>query len=95
VFTIVSLPSSEPRESESERKVFTTRVLVYLTLVQWVNATYNGKFQNTFVCAFDQQSPRISAYNIHEWIHNTLCLRESETVMIEIDGPQATCVHKI
>jgi hypothetical protein len=47
-----------------------------------------GERQNTLVCAFDQQSPRISAYDIHEWIQDTLCLRESEVVMIHIDGPR-------
>jgi hypothetical protein len=47
-----------------------------------------GERQNTFVCAFDPQSPRISAFDIHEWIHNTLCLRESEVVMIQIDSPK-------
>jgi hypothetical protein len=45
-----------------------------------------GEGQNTFVCAFDPQSPRISAYEIHEWIYETLCLRESEVNMIQIDG---------
>jgi hypothetical protein len=45
-----------------------------------------GESQNTLFCAFDQQSPRISAYDIHEWIHDTLCLRESEVVIIQIDG---------
>jgi hypothetical protein len=47
-----------------------------------------GERQKTFVCAFDPQSPRISAYEIHEWIYDTLCLRESEVVIIQIDGPK-------
>jgi hypothetical protein len=47
-----------------------------------------GERQNTLFCAFDQQSPRISVYDIHEWIDDTLCLRESEVVMIQIDGPK-------
>jgi hypothetical protein len=46
-----------------------------------------GERQNTLVCAFDQQSPRVSAYDIHEWIHD-MFLRESEVVMIQVDGPK-------
>jgi hypothetical protein len=45
-----------------------------------------GERQNTFVCAFDPQTPRISSYEIHEWIYETLCLRESEVNTIQIDG---------
>ena len=44
--------------------------------------------QNTFVSAFHQHSPRITAYYIHEWIHETLCLRENEVAMIQMDGPR-------
>jgi hypothetical protein len=47
-----------------------------------------GERQNTFVFAFDPQSPRISACERHEWIQDTLCLRESEVVMIQIDSPK-------
>ena len=36
--------------------------------------------QNTFVCPFEPQSPQISAHEIHVWIYETLCLRESELV---------------
>ena len=42
--------------------------------------------QNTIVCAFDQRNPRITAYNIHEWIHEKLRLEEDEISMIQIDG---------
>jgi len=44
--------------------------------------------QNTLVCAFDQHSPRITAYDIHEFIYDTLCLREDEVAMIQIDDPR-------
>jgi len=47
-----------------------------------------GFRQNTFVCAFDPQSPRISAFEFHEWIKETLCLLESEVRLIQIDGPK-------
>ena len=42
--------------------------------------------QYTLVCAFDMHSPRISAYDIHEWIYVTMCLQESEVAMVQIDG---------
>jgi len=44
--------------------------------------------QNTIVCAFDQRSPRLTAYHIHEWIHEKLKLEEDEISMIQIDGPR-------
>jgi hypothetical protein len=54
-----------------------------------------GECQNTFVCAFDPQGPRISAYEIHEWLYETLCLRESEVKMIQIDGPKRHVYIKV
>jgi hypothetical protein len=44
--------------------------------------------QNTIVCMFDIKSPRISAFNIHEWILETLKLAEEDLCMIQIDGPR-------
>jgi hypothetical protein len=44
--------------------------------------------QNTMVCIFDMRSPRISAYQIHEWIFETLKLEENDLYMIQIDGPK-------
>ena len=40
----------------------------------------------TLVCIFDPRSPRISAYNIHEWIHDSLRLVEEDIQMIQVDG---------
>jgi hypothetical protein len=54
-----------------------------------------GERQNKFVCAFDPQSPRTSAYEIHEWIYETLCLRESEVNMIQIDGHKRHVYMKV
>jgi len=42
----------------------------------------------TLVCIFDLRSPRISAYNIHEWIHDSLQLVEGDIQMIQVDGPR-------
>jgi hypothetical protein len=44
--------------------------------------------QNTIVCMFDIKSPRISAFNIHEWIFETLKLVVEDLYMIQIDGPR-------
>ena len=44
------------------------------------------KRQQTIVCAFDQRSPRVSAFDVHEWIYETLHLQEHEEVMIQIVG---------
>jgi len=43
---------------------------------------------NTLACIFDARSPRISAYNIHEWIHDNLRLAEEDVQMIQVDGPK-------
>ena len=38
------------------------------------------------VCIFDPTSPRISAYEIHEWIHEQIQISEQSLTMIQIDG---------
>jgi len=47
-----------------------------------------GERQNTTVCAFDLKSPRISVYEIHEWIYEQLKLEDNEVLMVQIDGSQ-------
>ena len=54
-----------------------------------------GERQNMSVCAFDPQSPRICAYEIHEWIYETLCLHESEVNMIQIERPKRHVYIKV
>ena len=44
--------------------------------------------QDTIVRAFDQRSPRITAFHIREWIYETMQLEEDEIRMIQIDGPR-------
>jgi hypothetical protein len=41
---------------------------------------------NTVVCSFDLSSPRITAYEIHEWIFAVLRILEHNVQMIQIDG---------
>ena len=42
--------------------------------------------RNTTVCSFEPESPRISAFEIHEWIHDILRITEQKVNMIQIDG---------
>jgi len=51
--------------------------------------------QTTTVCIFDPKSPRITAYHIHEWIHEKLKLLEDEVRMIQIDGPRRRVYIKL
>ena len=45
-----------------------------------------SKRRNTLVCCFDPASPRISAFDIHEWIHSQLQVAEQSVLLIQIDG---------
>jgi hypothetical protein len=47
-----------------------------------------GERKHTIVCIFDPKSPRITAFNIHEWISETLQLEQDDLSMIQIDGPR-------
>jgi hypothetical protein len=44
--------------------------------------------ENTIVCTFDPQSPRITAYDIHEWIYETMHLEGTDVAMVQVDGPR-------
>jgi len=48
--------------------------------------------ENALVCAFDPQSPRITAYNIHEWIYETMHLERTDVAMVKVDGPRRKCI---
>ena len=41
---------------------------------------------NTLVCSFDPASPRINAWDIHEWINDALRIPEQDVQLIQIDG---------
>ena len=47
------------------------------------------------VCTFDVASPRITAYDIHEWIHDTLRIPEKTLNMIQTDGPKRQAYIKL
>jgi hypothetical protein len=42
--------------------------------------------QNKIVCSFDQRGPRLSAFEIHEWIGETMALNEDEILLVQVDG---------
>jgi hypothetical protein len=42
--------------------------------------------RNTLVCCFDPTSPRLTAFDIHEWIHSQLRVSEHSVIMNQIDG---------
>ena len=41
---------------------------------------------NTIVCNSGSASPKITVFDIHEWIHNTFRILEQNVTMIQIDG---------
>jgi hypothetical protein len=42
--------------------------------------------KHTVVCIFDPNSPRIPAFEIHEWIYEQLHISERSLTMVQIDG---------
>jgi hypothetical protein len=42
--------------------------------------------RNTLVCCFDPASPRLTAFDIHEWFHSQLQVSKHSISMILIDG---------
>jgi hypothetical protein len=51
--------------------------------------------QNTIVCIFEKQSPRVSALDIHEWIYESLRMPEQEVRMIQIEGAKRQVYIKL
>jgi hypothetical protein len=50
--------------------------------------------RNILVCSFDLQSPRNSACEIHEWIHDVMRASEPTVSVIQIDGPRRKIIIK-
>jgi hypothetical protein len=42
--------------------------------------------RDTLVCSFTKESPRLSALEIHEWIHSKLRPNEQDVTFLQIDG---------
>jgi hypothetical protein len=51
--------------------------------------------QNTIVCFFDPKGTRMSAYDIHEWIHDTMRLTEADVAMVHVDGAKRQVFVKL
>ena len=51
--------------------------------------------QQTIVCNFEPSSPKISAYDIHEWIFEQLHIPEQLVRMVQIDGTKRHVYVKI
>ena len=51
--------------------------------------------QNTVLCTFGPTSSRISAFEIHEWIHDQLRVPEKSVTIIQIDGPKGQVCIKL
>jgi hypothetical protein len=45
-----------------------------------------GERVNSLFCSFDMNSPRTSAYIIHEWVYNKLGLTDDDLLVLQIDG---------
>jgi len=50
---------------------------------------------NTFVCSFDPASPRITAWDIDEWIYASLKIPDYDVKMIQIDGVRRQVLIKL
>jgi hypothetical protein len=51
--------------------------------------------QETIVCSFDKNSPKISAYDIHEWIHAKLKLEAEDINTLQVEGPKRQVFIKV
>jgi hypothetical protein len=50
--------------------------------------------ENTLMCIFPMDSPKINAYGIHEWIFTTLNIAEEAISVLQIDGPRRRAYMK-
>ena len=51
--------------------------------------------QNTIVCSFDRQRPRLSAHDIHNWLADTLTVTSADLLLVQIDGAQRQVYVKL
>ena len=49
---------------------------------------HDGDRKNTTVCSFDLRSPRTTAFEIYEWLYESLKLDEQDILMAQVDGPK-------
>jgi hypothetical protein len=63
-----------------------TKCSTLLSELAGSKATIMAERKQTIVCMFDPQSPRISAFDIHEWLYEQLHIDETTLTVIQIDG---------
>ena len=51
--------------------------------------------KNTMVCSFECYSPRITALEIHDWMHDKMEIPGQEVQMIQIDGTKRQVYIKV
>ena len=51
--------------------------------------------QNTLVIEFEMNSPRISAFDIHEWLHDNMKLQPQDVKMIQVNGTKRQVYLKL
>jgi hypothetical protein len=51
--------------------------------------------RNTIVCAFESTAPKLSGFEVHEWISKVLRIQEEEVLVIQIDGQQRKVFMKL
>jgi hypothetical protein len=81
---VLTLRSAVKLEVESVKCLCS--VVGELTRCKEIARTTIEEQRNTLVCIFDPTSPCISAYEIHEWIHDQLQVLHHSLTMIQIDG---------
>ena len=51
--------------------------------------------KDTIVCSIDKSSPKISAFDIHEWIYTKLHLESEDVNTIQVDEPKRQVFIKV
>jgi hypothetical protein len=51
--------------------------------------------RNTIICTFESSAPKLSAYEMHEWIFEMLRISEEEVLVIQIDGQRRQVFIKL
>jgi hypothetical protein len=52
----------------------------------WFLPAAMGDYKQTVVCSFDPSSPRLTAYEVHEWIHDQLKVLDDTVTAVQIDA---------
>jgi hypothetical protein len=61
-------------------------VFIYCVVKLSVHLHTMVERKNTLICSFDPYGPRLSAYEVHEWLGLELGLLEHEVLLVQLDG---------